>query len=111
GSRASGTGVYGHSSSSYGVRGSGSVGVYGSGSGQGVYGDSTGNDGVFGTTNAFGHSGVAGISGSSVGGNGVYGTSVSCAACYAGYFDGKVRATGGYYSPGFNVQIDDPLDP
>ena len=75
-------------------------------------GSSTGNDGVFGTTSAFGSAGVTGISTSSTSGYGVYGTSVTCALCYAGYFVGRLHATGGCCSgPELNTQIDDPLDP
>jgi trimeric autotransporter adhesin len=68
------------------------IGVFGAGSGSGVYGNGgvTG-EGVHGTTSGNG----AAVNGTSTGGGtGVYGTSASG---YAGYFDGNVNVTGAQY--------------
>jgi hypothetical protein len=93
GSESRGTGVYGE----------GVYGVYGYSTGDfNVNSDGTNSYGVYGYNESIG-SGVKGLSqgpgvyGGSSNSYGVYGTTAN-ASSYAGYFNGKVNATGGYYT-------------
>ena len=107
-------GVYGNSSSGYGLRGvsTSSYGIYASSTnGYGGYITSTNSDGLDAYTSAgyfgvwavsgnssgygvYGSGGSYGVYGYSSGGNGVYG---STSNGWAGYFNGNVYSTGGYY--------------
>jgi hypothetical protein len=116
-------GVSGQSAGGPGVYGIGSrEGVKGVGSTIGVYGESSGGTGVLGYTSSgygvYGYSGISdavrgdslsgdGVHGESSRANGVYGES----SYYAGYFNGKVKATGGVTMAEGRVTIDHPLDP
>jgi hypothetical protein len=104
-------GVWGKSSTGYGVVGEGAVyggRFYGS---TGVLG--TGTDGLYGSGSSYG---VYGYNGSSS--DGVYGYSTSGKGVYgdtgtgwAGYFHGDVNITGTLTSGVKDFKIDDPLDP
>ena len=129
----SGTGVYGLTdnstglagvlgiapANSYGVRGQGGIGVYGTtnaNNGVGVRGDSSGGYGVHGVSTNASSWGVrgdstngGGVAGISTSNTGVYGTS---GTGWAGWFDGNVNVTGGCCAAGrLTTQIDHPLDP
>jgi hypothetical protein len=98
-------GVYGSSTNEIGVQGAGNPGVYGSststfGTGMEGVGYGTSGHGVVGT--ALADSGNAG---------GIYGAAIFSSA-FAGYFEGKVHATGGITGPtAAGIRIDHPLEP
>jgi trimeric autotransporter adhesin len=125
-------GIYGQSSSEYGVwgttSGSGVAGVYGdAGASFGVLAQSVqsqalwaetqgtgssngaGPDGVHGVAHASAGSGVAGIN-DAAGGIGVYGRETASGS-YAGRFDGNVWVNGNLSKNGGSFKIDHPLDP
>ena len=92
-------------------------GVYGSGGGAGVVGESTSGTGVAGQSNT-----GTGVTGQSSYGHGVYGISTASnhygiygeatgGASYAGYFRGNVYVSGSVSKPGGSFKIDHPLDP
>lgn len=97
---------YAHASSGmvYGVKGenrssNGGAGVRGDSTFVGVWGESSGRWGVYGTS--------TGTSSS----YGVYGTVAAGSNNYAGYFNGNVRVTGTLSKGAGSFQIDHPLDP
>jgi hypothetical protein len=83
------SGVRGESVGQYGVYGTGSTGGFFEGANEGVRGRADTGDGVVGTTNAAGKSGVVGVHGAN--GNGVYGSAGS--GGWAGWFDGRIKVT------------------
>jgi hypothetical protein len=110
-----GYGVFGHSKTGIGVRGStgdavfdpdvSDIGTYGiSKSGTGVHGLSTNFVGVVG----YSHKSI-GVMGVSVSDMGVYCTSLN--GGYAAYLDGRVHIRGPLTKPGGSFKIDHPLDP
>jgi hypothetical protein len=110
-----GYGVFGHSKTGIGVRGStgdavfdldvSDIGAYGiSKSGTGVHGFSTNFVGVVGYS--YKSIGVMGVSVSDMG---VYCTSLN--GGYAAYLDGRVHIRGPLTKPGGSFKIDHPLDP
>jgi hypothetical protein len=97
-------GVFGRNNA---TNGNGIIGECNSGfSAYGVYGRSSEGAGVYGEGGFYGVRGIA----NTAGGYGVYGTSNN--GGYAGYFYGKVVATGGVTQKGISSSImDHPLDP
>lgn len=103
-----------------GVKGSASVGngwgVYGTGNGAGVVGESTSGVGTSGTSTS-----GNGVSGFSDSGTGVYGQSRyvgvrgdnggANTGSWAGYFNGRVTVVGNLSKGGGSFTIDHPLDP
>jgi hypothetical protein len=81
-------------------------GVHGYAGGIGVFGESSGNDGVAGTALSQFHAGVSG--GHRGSGNGIYGESASG---LAGYFHGNVHVNGTLIKAAGSFKIDHPLDP
>jgi hypothetical protein len=109
-------GVHGHSDIAVGVKGTGSVGLYGESHGAsnvGVIGYSLPGLGIYGYSNT----GTAvsgfcdnarGVSGISTNGYAIYGTTTNG---WAAYLDGRVYIRGPLQKPGGQFKIDHPLDP